>query len=265
MEKIDSENLIIKYIPELYNLLIKRRYNKWNEINNKVNQQILLKADVRTNLFLLLNEIESNNNQNIKSFPVLLNTIIKRVLNTLPHKEKRIWDALNGKFDNLNDWNYLNPIGELSALDKVLQNSDFDLIEIEASFPNGKTKDFLFQNRKNKSKLYVEVLNIHLPDSEFCNDKIKETIIGKLNKKITEEIAGIDDLNLLNNLCFSPIIWFLETDILRDEYVFFSDFKKTYGSKFGIKHCSMGICTYIKVNGNYEFAEASSIFEKYKI
>jgi hypothetical protein len=263
-EKIDSEYLLRKYIPSLYNLLIKRGYNKWHEINSKVNHQIFLKEDVRTNLFLLLNEIETKRDLGIKSFPVLVNEIITRVLNVLPHKEKRIWYTLNGKFDNLNDWNFLNPIGELSALDKVLLNSDYELIEIEAAFPNGKTKDFLFQNKINKSKLYVEVLNIHIPEYVNDYDKIKKIIINKLNEKILIEIANVNDSYFLKSLCFFPIVWYLEKDILKDEHTFFSDFKKTYGLKYGIKHTSMGICTYYKFDGEYKFAEASSIFELLK-
>jgi hypothetical protein len=215
-----SEYLISKYIPELHKLLVKRGYNRGDKLDSKIEEQLETKLDVKTNLIRLLLEIESSGNQSFKAFAIHVNELIKRIRNIYQNKEKKIWESINGKFDNLDGWNFYNPIGELSVLDKQIHNDKIELIEIEASFPNGKTKDFLFINKQNNSKFYIEVVNIHLPLGLSDSDKIKKVLLDKISKKIEEEIKGITDYELLKSLFILPIVWSLDIDFLKKEYKF---------------------------------------------
>jgi hypothetical protein len=140
------------------------------------------------------------------------------------------------------------------------------LEEIEASFPNGKPKDFLVKQNNDNTHKFIEVINIHLPIGMTNVEEIKKHLIGKVTAKIEKEIKGISNKSHLDNLFIAPVVWFLETKTLKEEYDFFKEFNYSRGKSENINQNTLGFCTYVKTSDNqFIFGEASSIIEKYEV
>ncbi len=257
-----SRYLIHKYCPNFYNLLEKRQYSKWNILDSLISNQLISRKNVKTNLIRLLLEIEITNNSFLKSFSEYFDQLVKEIIEFIPHKETRIWKSINGKFDNFEDWNYLNPIGELSVLWNFINCGLFDLLEIEAKFSNGQPKDFEFRHKSDGALTLIEVVNIHVPIGMTEHGKIKDYILDKVQKKINKETKGNITLDELKRLFILPVVWYLDMKILKIEYNFFNEFNKNLGRTFGIKHPTLGFCTFVKTSDNtLIFGEASSIID----
>jgi hypothetical protein len=255
-----SRYLIHKYCPIFYGFLEKRKYLKWVTLDSRLENQLLTKSDVKTSLIRLLFEIEVTGNPFLKGFSDYFDQLLKEIIEIIPNKETRIWDSINGKFDNIEDWNSLNPIGELSVLRKFINSGLFDLIEIEIEYSNNRPKDFAFRQKSNGKKKVIEVVNIHIPVGMIEQGKIKNYLLDKVQKKIAREITGITDLDELKRLFILPVVWYLDMDILTSEYDFFNDFNRNLGSNYGMKHPTLGFCTFVKYPDNtFIFGEASSI------
>jgi len=259
-----SEFLIRKHTPNIYNFLRKRNYKKWNALDTLIEKQLKVSGTTKTNFITLLFKIEMSNNPFLKSFATYIDTLVQEIIDRVPNKEKRLWDSFNGKFDNIEDWNYLNPIGEFSVLKKLIDSNLYDLIEIEAQFPNNKPKDFLVKQRSNNKNKYIEVVNIHIPIGMNNFKEIKRHLISKVSDKIKRETKSITKKRYLEDLIIIPVVWYLETVMLKDDYQFFKSFNETLGKSFGINKNTLGFCTYVKTSENeFIFGEASSIMENY--
>jgi hypothetical protein len=243
-------------------MLEKRKYSKWNILDSLQESQLLLKTDVRTNFIRLLFEIEVTGNPFLKAFSEHFDQLVKDIIEIIPHKETRIWKSINGKFDNIEGWNFLNPIGELSVLRKFINSGLFDLVEIEAKFSNGQTKDFELKQKSDGELKLIEVVNIHIPIGLTKHSEIIDCILDKTQKKIIKEIDGATNIVEMNRLFILPVVWYLDMDILKSEYAFFNEFNKSLGKTFGMKHPTLGFCTYVKDStNNLIFGEASSIID----
>lgn len=258
-----SKYLINKYCPFFYRFLEKRKYSRWEKLDSMVENQMLKKCEVKTSLIRLLLEIEVTDNPFLKGFSEYFDQLLREITESVPNKESRIWDSINGKFDNIEDWNFLNPIGELSVLKIFINSGLYDLDEIEIKFSNNRPKDFAFINKSNGEKKVIEVVNIHIPVNKVEHQEIKDYILDKVQKKINREIIGITDLNELKSLEILPIVWYLDLNILKSEYDFFNDFNKCSGLNYGMKCSTFGFHTYVKYpNNTILFGEASSILNK---
>lgn len=100
-------------------------------------------------------------------------------------------------------------------LKKILDSELFELEDIEASFSNGRTKDFLFRQKSNNEKRLIEVLNIHLPVGQMDSEGIKRVLIHRVKTKIDWEIAGVENDEELKSLFILPVVWYLDTEILQ--------------------------------------------------
>ena len=182
-------------------------------------------------------------------------------------KEKRKFrDIIVGKFTNLDSLNYLNPIGELSFLKKMIDNN-YELIRIEdnQTFPRLTPKDFLLKSPSG-SKLLIEVVNIHLRDDYGDTEELKMKLLKEINEKIEKEIEGMKDENPPSNLFFQPILWHVNLSKFKKHFEFFRDFSKSVGKDFGLKYNTLGFCTFGKTeDNNLLFGELSSFYDKYEI
>ncbi|MBK7872848.1 MAG: hypothetical protein IPJ74_20330 [Saprospiraceae bacterium] len=138
----------------------------------------------------------------------------------IPNEERKIWSLINGKIDNIEDWNYLNPVGELSVLLKLLKSGLFELEEIETKFPNGRKKDFLFRHKNNNETRLIEILNIHLQTDIKDFNKIKNILLSKVQNKIDREIEGVKDSLFLRRLYILPVVWYLDIEDLENSLRF---------------------------------------------
>lgn len=103
------------------------------------------------------------------------------------------------------DHKYLNFVGELSVLHKLLSSKMFTLKDVEVPLGNGKSVDFELLNQHNKATL-VEVHNIHLIDEKVENNP--DALFNFLSKrrldKINEKKSGITESVEVN---FIQVLW----------------------------------------------------------
>lgn len=188
------------------------------------NKEILVKT---TFIDLLLRSDEGSDDF-IKSFVKYCDELVKDTLTKIESKHnKGIRNSFIGKITNLDSWNYLNPIGEIAALNNLLFSSQFSLEQIEYKMPNGKKADFLLRNIENNHKSLVEIVNIHTRDG-IEGEELKNSIINKLSQKVLTEKTFIPYLPHI----FLPIIWSFDYDIYLPLEEFFLDFKASNGEKY---------------------------------
>jgi hypothetical protein len=100
---------------------------------------------------------------------------------------------------------YLNFIGELATLNEIKKLGKYGLIKIEELIQpeSNKSADFLFLNKDDKTKILVEVVNLHLYLIEIRGNKnIKQHIEGKLKEKMQEKF-----INPKYEFYLQPVIW----------------------------------------------------------
>jgi hypothetical protein len=130
--------------------------------------------------------------------------IFKSLLLVLSKKEKEpIHRMLSKVLTNL-DKNYLNFIGELATLNKLMLTGEYELLNIEEPIhPDRNITADIFMRRKNdRTEILIEVLNLHLEDREF-NDYI--TLQNHLRSKFVKKMS--DKLITSNNVLIQPVIW----------------------------------------------------------
>jgi len=130
-------------------------------------------------------------------------------------------------------------------------------------FPDGRPKDFLVRSKVTGQLHMVEVVNIHLPGDLTAKAAIRKLLLQQTWKKIKHEIKGITDTDFLDCLFIAPVVWYLDTAILKDNLPFFSNFTQSFGSSENLKIKTMGFTTYVKMPSNeFVFGEASDIVSR---
>jgi hypothetical protein len=97
------------------------------------------------------------------------------------------------------------------------------------------------------------------------NTAIRDLLLMRVKEKIEQEIENITDHKFLDNLYIAPVVWYLNTKMLTDNFQFFSDFAKSYGKSESLKVKATGFSTYVKTADNkFIFGEASSIVSNFR-
>lgn len=116
----------------------------------------------------------------------------------IKHTIRQMLESLDGK--------YLNFVGELATLNRLLESGLYRLIGIEDKLPNGKFIDFKLQQVGHDKFDLVEVFNIQLDSSKVVDnaDAIRKRLLHKLTQKIEDKTAGLS-----SDVSFRPIpiIW----------------------------------------------------------
>ena len=120
-----------------------------------------------------------------------MDNLIGEMLHQVPEHEAGIWDSLRGKFSNIAGWNFLNPIGELSALKYLLSDNKNTLVTMESSYPNGRPKDFLLKSNSDLDEVLVEVVNIHTPVEPVEWEELKSFYWKNWKLRLTGRRLGL--------------------------------------------------------------------------
>lgn len=130
--------------------------------------------------------------------------IYPKITNQLKKKIKNSLINLMVNFDSEKS-RYLDNIGEICILAKILENSKSTLIDIEYELQNGKSIDFefVFENKK----YLVEVNNISFDiDKITCEEDFTNFIDYREKKKIREKLESAHlDENI--TITFTEILW----------------------------------------------------------
>ena len=213
--KFDVKNRLNEYIPALFELIPEKGFD-WKKIERVFNKK-----------YIELNkrfETEGEPFQIKASFYGIITQAIQGNVLAL-----RIFDFVNKLFeelaDNLNenerllikdnvfhvlvsqDEKYLNYIGELAALNKVIKTGNYRLLNVEqkldADNPNSSNIDFTLFDEQAKSEHRVEIVNVHLDETNTLSEaNIERLLDQKLRNKVLKKAKGSKSSFLL-----VPIIW----------------------------------------------------------
>jgi hypothetical protein len=131
-------------------------------------------------------------------------TIKGRIQISVVHKLKHTLMSLMVNFDNVQS-RYLNYVGEICILAKILGNSNWHLINFEYPLPNGKSIDYEFSSYD--SSHLVEVSNVHFKAEKIASRQDLETFFSsRAEKKVNHKLKNIAlDSGIM--VTFAEVIW----------------------------------------------------------
>jgi hypothetical protein len=132
--------------------------------------------------------------------------LAEELLNRLSLVEKQL---ISGNMKQLLlsfDSKYLNFLGELAVLNKLLKFSAYRLTAVERPLSNQKSIDFMLQNEETGRHVLVEVMSIHLNESRVVTDAeaIRKFLTHKLTKKVASKLTDLVDAPEFQLI---PVIW----------------------------------------------------------
>jgi hypothetical protein len=264
LKKARSEILLEKYCPTIYSFTKETKTN-WELLDsNFENNYLKVDEPVESNIMGILLHAEAGD-EFLKAFLGYCESLASSLEQSAVER-KKFRDIIVGKFTNLVDLNYLNPIGELSVLKKLIEKN-YELVRIEdnETFPGAKPKDFLFKSPAGKNIL-IEVLNIHLKNSYQSTDELKAFLFKKIRTKVQAETKEITPTSEKNILFFQPVLWHVDLINYRKHLAFFSTFKRTSGSEIGLHFNILGFCTFGTINKkDFVFGELTTFYDNFTI
>jgi len=216
-------NLILYYGPT---------DEKWNAIAEKYNKRVLSNAEklkhqdpfqIQTTIYDLVIAVNEGN----IAAKYFLKHIDKISKNLFDHIPDILHDSLKksflGIFENFGDTEskYLDKIGELAILEKIILNSELKLDKIEYKLQNNKSIDFSFTTEHNPDELLlVEVFNIHIKSEKLENiDNFKKFIENRIGNKLQNKLINVKpEKNKSYSLI--PLIWGDLADLIKFKSVF---------------------------------------------
>lgn len=104
------------------------------------------------------------------------------------------------------DKDYLNFIGELATLNKLMLTQQYDLINIEEPIheENDLSADIFLRHKADGKEILIEVLNLHLEIKEF---KEFSNLEYHLKSKLEKKKADKDISNSTKAIFIQPVVW----------------------------------------------------------
>ena len=257
-----KENLKI-FTPQIVNLIDSNDF-PWDRINEKFNKKIEARLEsAEENLFTVqasvYDHIIGAKKKKLNCIGLLkyFNLLFKELNENLKEDERQLVKTNVRNMLSSFDHQFLNYIGELAVLNQLIKSGSFQLLSCEEKLPNGKSIDFLFENKIKPMKILVEVVNIHINSDKVENDpsKIRTFFETKLGKKIDSKKEG---LNQGVNFHLIPVIWG-GTAALK----IYDDFFKNNSLGIPLVYEPMAYLTYSDDKGYYEhyFTPISRLFK----
>ncbi len=235
-------DLVQKYLPDLLECipqkgsLVKRLEAfkvRYENLKIKLAKEGDSKMDVHS-IFEWIVSAEAGDRKSA-AFLAFLNHTCKnvqlRIDNRLHSKLKSIITNILVSFDTdvdlKNNPAYLNYLGELLIIDRILSASDkFRLEGIEVKLPNGKTADIQITDIVNGTKVLFDIVSINSFDTSVpkCDDDVRAFFEGKYNQKLETKTYGIKETDngtviLITGdefqFAIAPIIWNELNDLVK--------------------------------------------------
>lgn len=195
-----KENLEL-FVPSMFKLLENQNIS-WRDINKKFTKKYLERIRdkekndgnllVAVNFYDVVTQVMNDNNDFIRLLGYFEYTFDELNKN-LDNKSKGLVCGILRKLLNDFTGDYLHYIGELSVLNTLTKNKILTLDSIEFPLGNGKFIDFRLFSPQTNQYLPIEVLNIHISESNSSDVSVfKRFIEGKINTKIHEKTGGED-------------------------------------------------------------------------
>jgi len=210
--EVDLEQQLQFYMPSMFRLLADRNLKKrqWKKLNKKfvdehykrvslyeTNNNYLL---VEANFYDLINATmrgEKSAYSLVGYFDILFKALDK---NLLPEEKVMVRDTIYSTLIHF-DHQFRNFIGELAVLCNAVDKRRYSLLGVEKdTIAQNKTADFTLLDNNTGKKELVEVVNIHLDNSNY----LKETLINKLTEKFADKTCNSSDYK---RFTLVPVIW----------------------------------------------------------
>ena len=224
MEKIRSlKELASRHIPEIYKL-IEQKKSSWNKLQKKFQKKIdsaVVGTQTESSIPLFLGRAElgeENFIQILKFIDTNILDLASKIPNNLQSEFEKMVVRMIQECDPQTQKKpnpaYLNWLGELLAINKLLESEEYELINFETKLVNGKEADFELKSKSNEVS-FVDVVNIHINmEKAETEEGLKKEIDDKLNEKITINFGGTD----ISDKFILPILWFDYSIIEKVEY-----------------------------------------------
>lgn len=214
LEDLDLKGRLEEYLPVFFELY-DGKGRAWNKVSKAVYERHLnnIKKEKELNMPLIIEasffDIITEALNGKRSARVLLEyfkQLFKDLSNNLSDEQKHmIQKNLYGVLTNLN-LDYRNFIGELSVLNNLIK-AGYDLLATEHRLDEQGLKkteiDFLVCSPLDKEEILVEVVNIHLSDTNTKDSiSIKNLLEGKLKPKYQDKKGDSK-----NTFYLIPVLW----------------------------------------------------------
>ena len=208
------KELLSKHLPHVYSI-IKDDSRIWNKLQTKfevkltgINSEVIIENSIP----ILLGRAELNDQISIDflkfvdktinslkgKIPAELNSLFRKMIGTMIQEfDKKTLDKLTP--------NYLNWFAEFLAINKILENGTYQLVNFETKQSNDRPMDFELKDDKGKTIL-IDVFSKHIPNEKAENQELltlylNRELDNKFNYK-TENLTSKDGRYIL------PVFWF---------------------------------------------------------
>jgi hypothetical protein len=233
--KYDIKNRLKDYFPIIFELLGDNNLD-WKTIEKRFGKKLdehIIKFNfkgqpirIEASLFHIIIASKQGKDEAIGRLDSITK-LFQELIIRLDNEEKRL--IKKNLFDLLTniDMKYLNFLGELCVLNQVRRNIDLKLIATEQPLDKDNRKgakiDFVFFNEKSTNKFLVEIINIHINETNTStDDKIKTLLDQKLNGKLNRK-----GIKMTPEFLLVPVIWGQPDEIKR-----LIQYYKTFKPKF---------------------------------
>lgn len=182
-------------MPSIFEIIGNNWFN-WDKVNSLFletlnNRKQLLTSskwiEVEITFFDIVANVLKGDESAIISFNHY-NTIFSTLAKRATNKEKKLLTKIIYSMFINRDIKHRNFFSEIAFVNYIISDGLYHLIEIEHKLPNGKHIDFVFQKEDEETKVYIELMNIHIskqldsnPENyhNFLDIKFKQKNISK--------------------------------------------------------------------------------------
>lgn len=194
---LDLETEVRVYLPIIFEILGEGKITpkQWRKINeNYKKTQEKRAADYwlkditryEVNLYDVF-EMRRKGNKRAYVFLDMLKKALEELCDALPVEDRvKLGDTIYHMLVQF-DHKHRNYIGELLVLNNAVKKQQFSLVKIEAPITKTTSADFLLKNKSDGKEELVEVVNIHIKDTQ---ENLKQFITGKLTDKMEAKTKG---------------------------------------------------------------------------
>lgn len=254
------------YLPSLLDLLGNQQIS-WSSINELVQRHLdTIRSEIsrtKTGVWrdatfysvLINHHFGDKSASGMFSF---YNETFKSLKNNIPADDRLVLHRMVTKvLSNLNK-GYVNFIGELACLNKLMLSGNYILINIEEKINSsqGTSADIFLKQKNDSTEILIDVVNLHLEDRHFATlDDMDRHIRSKILKKVSDK-----NINPNRPVYIQPVLWTESLEQLTQAY----DLYKSNDMEISSSFIPYTYATWRHSDGSFEhrFETVSSILDE---
>ena len=209
----DVRNALVTYMPSLLELLGDQKIS-WTSINKgltlhlekirnqHISTQTIVESEATFYSIIIDHHFGKGDSSGMFSFYDATFKSLSLILST---EEKKVIHRMLSKVLNNLTKDYINFIGELACLNKLMLTGEYNLINIEEVIHIERlvTADIFLKRKNDGLEILIEVLNLHIENRDFQTyQELRSHLSSKFLRKVQEKIINPDRLTLIQ-----PVVW----------------------------------------------------------